>query len=102
MIVELIIAAILSAGPPVLVKMYVQDGEKNNNYLYISLIISILILIVYIDLIKKYGATIMYTIAKVLSIVIVAAIGYFYLDETLTTKQLIGLALSLVAMYLLS
>ena len=98
----LFIAAMLSAAPPILVKMYVDSGETNKNYLFLSLIVSVLLLIVYIGLVKQYGASIMYTIVKILSILIVVLIGFLYLNEKLNSKQLIGIILAIAALYLLT
>lgn len=97
----LIITAILSAGPPILIKMYIINGEKDNSYLYLSVIFSILVLIMYISLTKTYGATIMYTIVKILSILMVAVVGFLFLRESLTTKRIIGIIFAIIALYLL-
>ena len=99
LIILIILAAILSAGPPILVKRYVNTNSKS--MLLLSLICSILLIIIYIKLLKTYGASKMYTIIKILSILIVAMIGCLFLQETLTTKNIIGIGFGILALILL-
>jgi multidrug transporter EmrE-like cation transporter len=99
--INLIIAALLSAGPPIFVKMYVNSKNKNLLYLIASLICSILLIILYIKLVKNHNIALIYTIIKILSILVVVIISYFLLKEKITIKNIFGILLSIVALCLL-
>ena len=100
-IILIIIAAILSAGPPILIKKYVNNNESNIFLLGLSLLCSILLIIIYIKLLRKFGASQMYTIIKILSIIIVAVIGFLFLQEKFSAKKVIGILFGIVALVLL-
>lgn len=97
----LIIAAILSAAPPILIKKYINNQQKDTSLIYFALIFSTLLLIVYINLCKHYGASRMYTIVKILSIVMVVIIGFIFLDEKITIQNIVGIFFGIISLVLL-
>lgn len=99
--IVILFAALLSATPPILIKMYVDDGEKNMIYLFFCLMISVLILMVYINLIKKYNTTVMYSLIKISSIIIVAIISWLLYKQNLSKKTVAGIFFGLIALYLI-
>jgi multidrug transporter EmrE-like cation transporter len=98
----LLIAAFLSAVPPILLKYYINSGKVNNSMIYLSVIMSILLLIIYIYLFEYYGTSQMYTVVKILSILMVVVVGFLYLREKITVKNLIGIIFAVVALILLT
>lgn len=96
------VAAIVSAGPAILAKKYIDSSKQNKIYLWLAILLNAILIAFYINLSEKYGATIMYTIVKILSIVLVAVVGYIFLNEKLGTKQIIGILFAIAALYLLS
>lgn len=96
-----ILAAILSALQPILIKLYINDNESKIYLIYLAAILSIFLIIIYFILIKQYGATRMYTIVKVLAILMVAIVAFLFLGEKLTIKYIIGILLGCVSLYLL-
>lgn len=100
-IILIIIASLLSAVSPILIKKYIKYKKTYLWLLIISLICSAIIVIIYIKLLKTYGAGKMYTIIKILSVLIVAMIGFLFLDEKFTTKNIIGIIFGGIALILL-
>lgn len=95
------IGAILSAAPVLLLKKYINDGEHNIILVYLSIIASILIVPVYLYLCRLYDVSIIYTIIKIASILIVVLIGFYYLKEKLSIIKIIGIILGIIALLLL-
>ena len=98
----ILIAAILSAASPIYIKKYINSGETNNYYLAIAIISSILVVFTYYYLCKSYTASQMYTIVKILAIILVTVAGYLYLSEKIKIKQIIGILFGIVALILIS
>lgn len=99
--VNLVLATILSVIPILLIKKYVDTGENNYGYLYVAIIFSIILLLIYIELLKAFGATMLFNMVKILSILLMVFIGITYLGESLNHKQIMGVVLAIVALYLL-
>lgn len=97
-----VVAAILSAASPIFVKMYINSQEEKGYYILLAIIAAIFTIFIYISLTKQYGAGRMYTIVKILSILIVAIIGFSFLGEKVTTKYIIGILFACIALYLLA
>ena len=95
------LAAILSAAPIVLIKRYIDKEEKNALLFISALLCSFILLFVYIKLLKKNDVAPIYTIIKIISILIVTVIGYLILKEKITKKQMIGVFFGVVALILL-
>ena len=96
-----ILAAILSAASPIFVKMYINSQENKIFLILLAIICSIILIFVYIVLTKQYGASRMYSIVKILSILMVAFVGFLFLGDKITVKYVIGILLACVALYLL-
>ena len=96
-----ILAAVLSAASPIFVKMYINSQENKGYLIMLAIVAAIIVTFIYIALTKQYGASRMYTIVKILSILMVAVIGFFFLGEKLTAKYIIGILLACVSLYLL-
>jgi multidrug transporter EmrE-like cation transporter len=97
----LILAAILSATSPILAKLYV-DSNKNYLYIILAIILSTILLFLYINLLKKYDTTTMYTIVKILSILMVAIFCFVVIGDKLSIKKIIGILFGIVALILLT
>lgn len=97
-----LVAAVLSSAPPILIKYYVVGGEKNLLYIFASLISALLLLVVYIKLARTFDVSKMFSITKILSILIVTLVGFKLLKERITTKSIIGIFFGIIALILLS
>jgi len=98
--IVVILAAIVSVSFPIMAQMYAD--KKNNWYWPIMIILSIILFYMYIYLCRQYGATRMYTMIKIMAILLVTLVGYFYFQNKITTKNVIGILFGIVALYLLS
>lgn len=96
----LIIAAILAALPIILVKTY--DSSNNIIWLLLALLSYAFLIFVYIKLLKAYEISILYPLAKVISVIFIILIGIFFYGDKFNVKIFIGLFFSLIGLYLLS
>lgn len=97
----IIIAALLSVSIPILTKLFVKGGKKQWTLIYLAAIIGVLLLFVYIRLLEERGAAVTYTIVKVMSIVLLTIICYFFLQESLTSKKVIGIIFGILSLIFL-
>jgi len=99
-IIWIIIAAISAAAPVSFIKKYIE----NKNYLWIILsIISYIILILsYSIILIESNMIVVYSIVKILSLLIVGLLGIIFFNEKLNFKEGMGILLGIVSIYLLS
>lgn len=99
-IIVLVLAAIIDAIPLPLLKEYTKTG--NSLYLIATVILYLILIFTYIYLVKVLDIAIFYPLVNVLSAVIVILFAVIFFKEKLTIKHVIGISLSIVAVYLLS
>ncbi|ANB51037.1 hypothetical protein [Powai lake megavirus] len=94
-----ILTAIVSAIPLFMIQKYINT----NNYLFliVSVLLYLILIALYIAILKGNQMSTIYPLTKILSIVIVVAFGYLFFGNKLCTKQVIGIIIGIVGIYLL-
>ena len=92
--------SLLSIVPMICIKKFAQQ-ENKRWYLYLALIFSAIVTLLYVDLSRKYAASQIYSITKFMSIIIITIVGYLFLEEKLTIKHIIGILFGIVSIMLL-
>ena len=95
----LIIGAILSAYPVICIEKYILTNKLEFVIYGVS---SNIILIYFYYLLFKNNPGKMYTIMKILSILMVVLSTYFFYNEKLNNYNIMGIILSIVTIFLLS
>ena len=100
----LILSAILSALTTIGIEFYlVSPTQKgNSSWLFVSILSSLSILLVYYQLYQYNNVTSYYSISKIVSIMMVLFISVYVVGETITIKKWIGLGLSIPTIILLT
>lgn len=101
-ILLVIVVSTLSALPIILIKNYIATRKKYFDIIIIAIILNIIVTYLYIPLLEIIDATVIYTIIKILSVIIIALIAYFYLNERLKTKQILGIIIGIISLILLT
>jgi multidrug transporter EmrE-like cation transporter len=96
----LFIAAILSSFPIYFIKAY--DENKNLIWIILSLLCYTCLVYVYENLFKNRDTSTIYSLAKIVSIIIVVIIGFLIYKEKISTSEFAGFASALLSIYLLS
>lgn len=95
-----IVAVLTSAFAGLFVKWYIKTN--NNIYLYSSILCQLILVVAYIKLFNDNDISSSYPFIKILSIIIVAIIGFSFLNEIITIKTIIGILLGGISIFLLS
>jgi drug/metabolite transporter (DMT)-like permease len=95
----LIIGAILSAYPVICIEKYILTNKLEFVIYGVS---SNIILIYFYYLLFKNNPGKMYTIMKILSILMVVLSTYFFYNEKLNNYNIVGIVLSIITIFLLS
>lgn len=98
----IILASILSIAGILAAKLFVKTGEKHWWFIVLAVLLDIVIIFVYIILLKNHKMGSTYTVIKILSIIIITIIGYFFLKEKVTFKNCVGILFGIVALILLT
>ena len=98
-IVWLILAALTGALNVILVKQYITTKEIK--YIPIVLLSGLTTLYSYYKIFNTSDVSKAYPIVKIISILMVILFGIVMCDEKITFKSSCGIALSIIAMYLL-
>ena len=96
---HILLAAITGATNVVLVKQYIIT--KDICYIPILLLSGLITLYSYYNIFTSRDISNGYPIVKILSILIVVFFGIIVYDEKISYKKLVGIILSIIAMYLL-
>lgn len=96
----LMVSAIGSSLPPLLVASYNQNGRLI--MIAVSLLSYVVTILSYVKLFKGQEIGNLFAITKVISILIVLTIGYFYFNEKVDVNTLIGIILAFVSLYFLA
>lgn len=94
------LGCILSALPVIFVKKYVL--YYNFYWIVLAILMNSLLIGVYYKLFQLNNSAIMYTLVKILSIILVILSSYFIYNENLSKYNILGLVLSIITVYLLS
>ena len=95
-----IIAIINSALAGILVKYYVS--YSCSTYLYAAIFCNIFVIFAYVQIFKNLDISSSYPFIKILSIMIVAIIGFIFFNEKCNITKIVGIILGVVSIYLLS
>ena len=99
-IVWYIVAIINSALAGILAKYYVL--EDNTLYLYAAIFCNVFLIWAYINIFKNNDISSGYAYIKVIAIMLVAIIGFIFLEEKCTNTKILGIILAMIAIYCLS
>lgn len=98
----ILMAALFSAIPPILAKKYVDNNKKNLLLVIYAILANALVVYFYIYLCSVSNAANMYTVVKIVSIIMVFVFGYIFLQEKISKKQLLGIIFGIIAIVLVS
>ncbi len=99
--VLIIIAAILSALLSILIATYVKKINKSYIF-FLAIVCAITLLYMYTIIYKNNDMGRMYTIIKIISILIVTFISYKFFQEKISTKNILGIIFAIIAIILLA
>ena len=95
------VAAITSASTINLVKQYTVSNDMK--WLVFAFVLYILLLYSYVQLLnEKENLSVLYPMTKIMSILIVIAIAVLYYNETLEWKNIVGVLLGIIGIFLLN
>lgn len=98
----MILAAILSAIPLIALGKYIESNEQDHHWLVTAFLAQIFVVIIYLILLRNKKMGIIYPIIKITSIVLVAIFGLLYFEQTVSTQQIVGIALGATSMIVLA
>jgi drug/metabolite transporter (DMT)-like permease len=95
------VTALVTTIPPSFIKLFI---ENNNYYLiFLSIIFYLILIFCYYLIFTSYkNITIIYSLVKITSVLILVTFGVAILHEKLSIKSIIGIILGLISIYLLS
>jgi multidrug transporter EmrE-like cation transporter len=96
----IIIGGLLSAMPIPLIKNYIKT--KNIIWIILSFLCYSILIIVYSILLKNENSTIIYSIIKVSSILLVMTYDFFILKQIFNTTSILGIFFAITSVLLLS
>jgi multidrug transporter EmrE-like cation transporter len=82
------------------IKLYIET----NNFIWFILacFIDLIVIWIYSIILKNNDMIVIYPMMKISSIIILVFIGYILFNSVLDTKKILGILLSIIAIYLLS
>ncbi|BCS82583.1 membrane protein [Cotonvirus japonicus] len=94
-----LLTAIVAAVPLFMIQKYINT----NNYIFllITALLYLILIILYIIILKDHEISVIYPLTKILSIIIVVVFGYLFFNNKLCTKQIIGIIIGVIGIYLL-
>lgn len=95
-----IITAFLQTFPVVLIKKYINS--KDINFLIVSLICYIFLIISYIYVLNTKNVPVVYSLIKILDILIIYTYGIFYLGEKINLLEHIGIIFAIASIICLT
>lgn len=95
----IILAAIASVIPIILIKKYITD--RKIKYIILAMFVYLFEFFIYSKLFEYGCCGIFYSITKILAIVIIILISITFYHEPIKTKQIIGLIFGIIAIVLL-
>lgn len=98
-IIWVIVSGLSSALAPVAVKKYIETS--NYYFILVACIAYIVSIITFVYIFKNKNVSVLFTIIKGLSIVLVISYGVIFFGEKLNTIEWIGVCLVLLGIFLL-
>jgi multidrug transporter EmrE-like cation transporter len=98
--IYLILSAILTATVIPIIKKYITT--KNSLWIGLAMLWYVLIIWLYTIILTVDNMSIIYSILKVLDILIVLGFGVLMFKESLTMRQIIGIVFAIITVVLLS
>lgn len=102
----IIIASIMAAMQPILLKQYVNEKNNNNDLRWIIilfvLICEMILIKLYLEILSTNDLIVANSIIKIFSLLVVAIVSFYFFKEKITTKELMGIIVALFAIYLLA
>jgi multidrug transporter EmrE-like cation transporter len=98
--IYLILSAILTATVIPIIKKYITT--KNSLWIGLAMLWYVLIIWLYTIILTVDNMSVIYSILKVLDILIVLGFGVLMFKESLTMRQIIGIVFAIIAVVLLS
>lgn len=98
----ILLATIFSALPLVSLGKFIESGEEQLNWVITAIVAQILVVIIYMILLKNKQASIIYPLIKIMSIILVAVTGVLYLEENISTQQVVGIIVGIASMIIIS
>ena len=95
-----IVAIVNSALAGILAKYYVLTN--NILYLYIAILCNVFNIFAYVQIFNDASMSTGYAFIKVMAILLVAMVGFIFLEETCTLRSVIGIIFGMLAIYFLS
>lgn len=99
LITGIILALLDTVSLPLLKQAYL---EKNNLFLTIGILIGVCQKFIFYNSMKYSSLTVMNVLWDLLSDVFVSLFGIFVFKENISTRKLIGIAISFVSIYLMN
>jgi multidrug transporter EmrE-like cation transporter len=94
-----ILAALASASTIIFVKLF--DSNKQSIFFILAILAQAILLFTYIQLLQFQNLVLLYTISKIIAILLVTFFGYVFFNYKLTLHQFIGICLGIIALFLL-
>lgn len=98
----ILLAALFSALPPIFAKKYIDDNKKNLMLVGYAILANALVVYFYIYLSTVSNAANMYTVVKIVSIIMVFVFGFIFLQEGISKYQILGIIFGIIAIVLIS
>jgi multidrug transporter EmrE-like cation transporter len=95
-----IIAAIFSALTVTMIKLY-DYNNFNNLFLLVACLSQLGLIFSYVQLLKFNDILTLFTLIKILAILLVSIIGVVFFGFKLTKYKILGILLGIIAIYLL-
>jgi len=95
-----VVAAACSACPVALVKKYTET--KESALLFISLLSQCILIYAYFIILQDKNITVIYPMIKILSILMVALLGFLMFGNTFSAKSILGILFGFLSIYLLT
>lgn len=96
----LIIASLSAVSTAILIKEYTITNDIN--YIYLTIIAYLILMISYINILKHNELSSTYTILQIIQILLIIMFGYIFLNEKLNNRKIIGYISGLICIYLLN
>lgn len=96
----LLLNGLLAVGD-LLAKKAVDEPARNLSLTFGALIIWIAACCMWLPLMRAKGFTRLIALADVIGLLMLAVVGYFFLGERLTTKEIVGVAFAVVSVLVL-
>ncbi len=77
------------------------NSQSRHEYLFLAMILQVLVVYGYSKILSKDQSGVLYATAKIMAIILVIVASVYLFDKEISTKQIIGLILGVIAIILL-